>query len=487
MLRCEALKLQEWDQRETLREASRLRRATAAQIGMLMLCDIYTLALMALLAYWLWAHRVLGQPITVYLHMAPLLILFPITYAAGLLYPGFGLGAVETVRRLVDCTNVSCLFIAAASFAFQADPLYSRMTFGIFWIGALTAVPMARFLMLSVVSHMSWWGEPAIIFGRNDEAAFVIRLLRGAFSLGYRVVGVVTNERTDSGDIDGVPILGGPETLPQLSRLGVSTCLVWDRSDDFGLLLSPSYERYFRHVVLLRDWKSLPIEQVRLRNLGGVLGIDLPGSLLNRRNQAVKRAIDLLAGSILSLIALPVILLFGLLVKLISPGPMFFIQQREGLGGATLRIWKLRTMYPKAEERLAAYLKANPEMQREWQRSVKLVNDPRIIPVVGRFMRRLSIDELPQLFSVVSGAMSLVGPRPFPEYHLSRFDRNFRNLRRAVRPGLTGMWQVMVRSSGNLEQQEMYDTYYIRNWSLWLDIYLLGRTVFTLITGRGAS
>jgi lipopolysaccharide/colanic/teichoic acid biosynthesis glycosyltransferase len=230
--------------------------------------------------------------------------------------------------------------------------------------------------------------------------------------------------------------------------------------------------------VLLRDWKSLPIEQARLRNLGGVLGIDLPGNLLNRRNQAVKRAIDLVAGTILSLIALPVILFFGVLVKLISPGPMFFIQQREGLGGAALRIWKLRTMHPQAEERLAAYLKTNPELQREWQRSVKLVNNPRIIPVIGRFMRRLSIDELPQLFKV--------GPRPFPEYHLSRFDKDFRNLRRAVRPGLTGMWQVMVRSSGNLEQQEMYDTYYIRNWSLWLDIYLLGRTVFTLITGRGA-
>jgi lipopolysaccharide/colanic/teichoic acid biosynthesis glycosyltransferase len=224
-----------------------------------------------------------------------------------------------------------------------------------------------------------------------------------------------------------------------------------------------------------------------LRNLGGVLGIDLPGNLMHRRNRTIKRAIDLVAGAVLSLIALPVILFFGTLVKLISPGPMFFTQQREGLGGAKLRVRKLRTMHVHAEEKLAAYLDANPEMLQEWQRSVKLVNDPRIIPVIGHFMRRFSIDELPQLFSVVSGAMSLVGPRPFPEYHLSRFGRNFRQLRAIVRPGLTGMWQVTVRSMGNLEQQEMYDTYYIRNWSLWLDAYLLGRTVFTLITGRGAS
>jgi Undecaprenyl-phosphate galactose phosphotransferase WbaP len=487
MLRCEDLQLHESEQREAQRETIRLRRATATQIGLLVLCDLYALTLAALIAYWLWAHRVLHQPSAVYFHLAPLLVLFPISYTVGLLYPGFGLGAVETLRRLVDCTNVSCLFIAAASFAFQDDPLYSRMTFGIFWMCALFAVPMERFLMLSVVSHLAWWGEPAIIFGRPNEAGFVIRLLRGAFSLGYRVVGVVTNELTPYNNIDGVPILGGVEALPQLTRMGVSTCLVWDRSDDFGLLLGPAYERYFRHVVLLRDWKSLPIEQVRLRNLGGVLGIDLPGNLLNRRNQAIKRAIDLVAGSILSLIALPIIVIFGVLIKLISPGPMFFVQQREGVGGSKLRIWKLRTMHPQAEERLMAYLKDNPDLQREWQRSVKLVNDPRIIPVIGSLMRRFSIDELPQLCSVVTGAMSLVGPRPFPEYHLSRFDGNFRDLRRAVRPGLTGMWQVMVRSRGNLEQQEMYDTYYIRNWSLWLDIYLLGRTVFALITGRGAA
>jgi lipopolysaccharide/colanic/teichoic acid biosynthesis glycosyltransferase len=101
-------------------------------------------------------------------------------------------------------------------------------------------------------------------------------------------------------------------------------------------------------------------------------------------------------------------------------------------------------------------------------------------------LRRFSVDELPQLWNVVKGEMSLVGPRPFPEYHLRQFQPEFRDLRRRVRPGVTGMWQVMVRSNGGIEEQQLYDTYYIRNWSIWLDVWILFRTGWAVLTGRGA-
>jgi lipopolysaccharide/colanic/teichoic acid biosynthesis glycosyltransferase len=106
--------------------------------------------------------------------------------------------------------------------------------------------------------------------------------------------------------------------------------------------------------------------------------------------------------------------------------------------------------------------------------------------VLGTLLRRFSFDELPQLWSVVVGEMSLVGPRPFPDYHLRKFGPEFRALRRKVRPGITGLWQVMVRSSGGLNEQETYDSYYIRNWSVWMDLYILGRTSLAVLAGRGA-
>jgi lipopolysaccharide/colanic/teichoic acid biosynthesis glycosyltransferase len=245
-------------------------------------------------------------------------------------------------------------------------------------------------------------------------------------------------------------------------------------------------QQHFQQVVLIQEYQDLPVERVRVCNLGGVLGIEFTNSLLRWQNRLIKRFLDIVLGALFLVLALPLIALGGLLVKLLSRGPSFFCQEREGLGGSPLRVWKLRTMYQDADRRLEEFLSASRELRREWEERFKLARDPRVISGVGVFLRRFSIDELPQLWSVVTGEMSLVGPRPFPEYHLQRFPPEFRELRRRVRPGLTGMWQVMVRSNGGLEEQRMHDTYYIRNWSIWLDLYIFGRTIFTVLAGRGA-
>jgi lipopolysaccharide/colanic/teichoic acid biosynthesis glycosyltransferase len=239
-------------------------------------------------------------------------------------------------------------------------------------------------------------------------------------------------------------------------------------------------------VVLIQKYQGLPVERVRICNLGGVLGIEFTNSLLHWQNRCIKRTLDVVLSAIFLVLTSPLIALGGLLVKCSSHGPSFFCQVREGLGGRPLRVWKLRTMYQDAERRLEEFLSDNPELRREWEERFKLARDPRVIAGVGVFLRRFSIDELPQLWNVVRGEMSLVGPRPFPEYHLQRFPPEFRELRRRVRPGLTGMWQVMVRSRGGIEEQNMYDTYYIRNWSIWLDLYILARTILAVLASRGA-
>jgi len=141
---------------------------------------------------------------------------------------------------------------------------------------------------------------------------------------------------------------------------------------------------------------------------------------------------------------------------------------------------------PGAEEKLEKAMEDDPALREEWRERMKLRDDPRLVPGVGRFLRRWSLDELPQLWSVVRGDMSLVGPRPFPDYHLDQFSAKFRELRQRVRPGITGLWQVNVRSAGALDLQVAHDTYYIRNWSIWLDLYLLARTVGAVLRGRGA-
>jgi Undecaprenyl-phosphate galactose phosphotransferase WbaP len=395
------------------------------------------------------------------------------------------LGAVEILRRLFFCTSISFLAVAAASFALKADPSYSRMSFTIAWAGALVIVPVCRLLTLSIVRPFRWWNEPTVIFGTPSQARLTILSLKRAFSLGYAVVGVLCSDDQPVGQtIEDVPILGGLELVPQLARQGVATLLAWDDSSVMAQLAQT--RTLLRHMVFIREDRLFPVERVKVRNLGGVLGIEFSNELLRRPNQLIKRSLDLILGTAGLVIALPIVALCASLIKLVSPGPVFFRQQREGLGGRKFKVWKLRTMYADAEARLAELLKGDPELRRQWQRSAKLPRDPRLIPMVGTLLRRLSLDELPQLWNVIVGDMSLVGPRPFPDYHLAMLSPDFKRLRSAVRPGLTGLWQIMVRSNGRIEEQERFDTYYIRNWSLWLDLYILARTVTVVLIARGA-
>jgi lipopolysaccharide/colanic/teichoic acid biosynthesis glycosyltransferase len=203
-------------------------------------------------------------------------------------------------------------------------------------------------------------------------------------------------------------------------------------------------------------------------------------------NRVIKRAIDLLISMPAFSIALPLIGILALAIKLVDPGPAFYSQVRMGFGQRPFRVLKLRTMHCNAEERLEHHLNSNAEARSEWDRFCKLSHDPRVLPYVGTIIRRLSLDELPQLWNVIRGSMSLVGPRPFPAYHLERFSPNFRRLRASVPPGLTGLWQISSRSNGDLGVQEIQDLYYVGNWSFWLDLYILLQTPAAVLATRGA-
>jgi Undecaprenyl-phosphate galactose phosphotransferase WbaP len=458
-----------------------------ARISILLSTDLLALCAAAAVGYLLWARPVLQQPSTLYAHLLPLLGLFPLGYASAGLYPGFGVGAAETLRRMSYCTSFAFLVLAASSFALKLPSQYSRMTFALAWGASLVFVPLARFLALSVVSPRRWWGEPTVLVGSHVWVRRTIHLLNNALSLGYRPMGVIAADLPPHQDVVvAVPVLGGPETAPYLAERGVRMALVEaGETEHTGSQLS-WFQQHFRHVMMIREYQDLPVERVRVCNLGGLLGIEFTNDLLHWRNRLIKRLLDLTLGSVFLILALPLIALGGCLVQFLNRGPLFFCQEREGLAGRPIRVWKLRTMHCDAEQRLEAFLSVDPLLRREWQERFKLARDPRIIPGVGACLRRLSVDELPQLWNVIKGEMSLVGPRPFPEYHLQQFPQEFRELRRQVRPGLTGMWQVMVRSDGSVDEQQLYDTYYIRNWSTWLDLWILGRTIRAVILGKGA-
>ena len=200
----------------------------------------------------------------------------------------------------------------------------------------------------------------------------------------------------------------------------------------------------------------------------------------------LKRTVDLVVAFTGALFYLPVIAAAVLAVQLVDRGPIFFAQVRRGYGGRPIRVWKLRTMYRDSAARLDRHLDADPRALQEWCHNFKLRRDPRVLPWVGSFLRRSSIDELPQIWNLIRGDMTLVGPRPLPDYHLDAFDGEFRRLRQSVVPGLTGLWQVAVRSDGDCATLRRLDSFYIKNRSPGLDLAILLRTVIVVLTGRGA-
>jgi lipopolysaccharide/colanic/teichoic acid biosynthesis glycosyltransferase len=199
-----------------------------------------------------------------------------------------------------------------------------------------------------------------------------------------------------------------------------------------------------------------------------------------------KRTLDVLVAVAGAVFYLPIVALAALAIQLVDRGPVFYTQERRGYDGRRIKVWKLRTMFRDAEARLERHLAADSAAREEWCRHFKLRRDPRVLSWIGGFLRRSSIDELPQIWNLVRGDMTLVGPRPLPDYHLEVFDPGFRRLRQSVVPGLTGLWQVAARSDGDCATLQRLDSYYVKNWSLALDLRILCRTVIVVLIGRGA-
>ena len=203
-------------------------------------------------------------------------------------------------------------------------------------------------------------------------------------------------------------------------------------------------------------------------------------------NLRLKRGLDVALVLASAAVFLPLIGLAALAIQLVDRGPVFYAQERRGLGGRRIRVWKLRTMHQDSAARLERHLAENPAARDEWNRFFKLRHDPRVLPWIGGLLRRSSIDELPQVWNLLVGEMTLVGPRPLPDYHLAAFDGAFRHQRQTVTPGLTGLWQVAARSDGDTMVMRRLDGFYIANRSIGLDLLILLRTVAVVLAGRGA-
>ncbi|MDQ7857237.1 MAG: exopolysaccharide biosynthesis polyprenyl glycosylphosphotransferase [Armatimonadota bacterium] len=376
----------------------------------------------------------------------------------------------EEVRRCVGgVTTAAVLIFAVMSIARIADDV-SRPVVVAAWAVLLGALPLARYAAKRSLIALGPWRRRALLVGCGPQAEVLRAALARDRTLGYEVAGVVA---TPAHAPERAAALGAREvilTAPRLER------------EEF-LRLVERLREVAENVIIAPDLAEVPVLGVEVLGLfeDRTLLLRVPNNLLKPWNLAVKRASDLVLGSLAALVALPVVAVAGAFVALTSPGPVLHVEPRVGRKHRLFDCLKLRTMYVDADARLQAHLAAHPDAAAEWERYRKLrAYDPRVTPV-GRWLRRYALDELPQVVNVLRGDMSLVGPRPYlpREMPLPEGDGIL-----DVRPGMTGLWQVSGKNALAFEQRGQLDRWYVSNWSLWLDLVILVKTVPMVLRGE---
>ena len=404
------------------------------------------------------------------------------------LLPGWGLGVVEELRRGTLLLLGAFLLTLSGMWLGHTNAVggetASRLTLGLACVFALGLVPLARSMVKAALIRRDLWGVDAVIYGAGQAGSKIVRQLQEERGMGYVPTAVFDDDESRWGDfLDTVPILGGTGTVAPDASVAFLAVPDVDAQRQAELLHGP-LSRY-RTVIVLPDLVDSPSLWVRARDFAGILGLEVASTLTRPVPRALKRIADLAIVVLLAPLWGPVVGLAALAVWLGDGESPFYAQKRIGRGGNPFDALKMRTMVPDAEGVLQAALDADPDLRAEWELTFKLEHDPRITRT-GAWLRRTSLDEIPQLINVLRGEMSLVGPRPLPAYHHGELPPGVRAVRERVRPGITGLWQVSGRSDTGNVGMERWDPYYVRNWSLWLDAVVLVRTVRVVLKGSGA-
>jgi Undecaprenyl-phosphate galactose phosphotransferase WbaP len=423
-----------------------------------------------------------------YLQLWPFLFVFLMVYWAIGLYSGVGVGAPEELRRSTIASTILFVCLAAITFSMRGARSHFTWTLALAIFLSVALVPLARECVRQWFAHAPWWGYPAVIFGSGHTGETVVRALLDEPGLGLKPIAVV-DSKDYRRDIYGVPILTDPRLAPfLLQNREMPAYAVFAMPDVPHDELLPAIERYgqaFSHVVVVPELTDFASLWVRPKSLGGMLGLEIRQQAFSRGYQMSKRALDLLLCGLGAVFILPLCAFIAAWIKIESRGgKAIYGQRRIGLGAYWFTAWKFRSMVENAEEVLDQYLSRDPKLREEWERDHKLKDDPRVTRS-GRFLRKTSLDELPQLWNVLMGDMSLVGPRPIVEKEVSKYGRGFELFTR-VKGGLTGLWQVSGRNDTSYEQRVQLDLFYVRNWSVWLDFCILFRTIAVVLFRKGA-
>jgi undecaprenyl-phosphate galactose phosphotransferase len=397
----------------------------------------------------------------------------------------------DEVKLLWKAAFFATLAILSIVFLGQIGLQVSRTV--VVLIGAISLVlfPVLRLTLKRWLVRAGLLRRRVLILGANETGALALRALRGEPNLGYEVVGFLDDVPAAGRTcIEGVRVhrrLDEVERYVAKGRIHDVVIALGDGDKERLNRLVNRLQHRAASVLYFPDYMGLAVVGTELRHFfrDQAFALEIKNNLAEPFNYYTKKLFDYLVGAALLLLLLVPLAGIALLIRVTSPGSAVYRQRRVGRHGRVFSCYKFRTMYRDADERLAGILARDPEAARQWKTHRKLVNDPRITPL-GSVLRRTSLDELPQIINVLRGEMSLVGPRPVTEEEIREHYRDSAELCFSVLPGMTGLWQVSGRSDASYEYRVSLDSWYVRNWNLWLDIVIMLRTVSVVLNREGA-
>ena len=401
----------------------------------------------------------------------------------------------EEFRIILKSVAIATLFVFLTVIVKNMYGNFSRLVL-IFLCGFMIFLsPLIRFWGKKLLFRMGIWKESVLIIGAGDSGLCTLKGLVREEHLGYSIVGFLDDNPNLIGKIHtfkgkDYKVYGSIDNYDKfVNILKIETVIIANpgsNQDELTELVNRIYKAVKR-VIIIPDIKGVAIFNSDLHYLfmEKLFMIKVNNNLNSLTNTIIKRCFDLFFSLTGFIIASPLYLILTLLIKLTSKGPVIFSHKRIGRNGVEFNAYKFRTMYCDAQDRLKHILAANPEACKEWETNYKLKNDPRVTPI-GKILRAASLDEIPQIFNIIKGDMSLVGPRPVIQDEIDKYYGDHKEYYYSVTPGLTGLWQLSGRSNTDYTFRIETDAWYVQNWSLWLDVIILFKTIPAVLKREGA-
>ncbi len=395
----------------------------------------------------------------------------------------------QSAEKLFKISTYTTGIIIGFIYLSKQVETFSRGFLLINWLVSFAFLACARYFTKQLLLKIGLWEKPVIFVGSTKTAELIAAAFTEERHMGYKIVGVIDDRYLYSEKHRFLVFRNIDEAgeLIKASRINDVIVAAQGLKKERLMDLIFSIQPHVKNLTIVPDLIGIPMSNMEVDTLltQKAILLSIKNNLMNPSNRIMKRAFDLSAGSILCLLSLPLMALITLWIRLDSKGPALFNGKRIGKKGKEFICYKFRTMHVNGDLMLDKYFEENPDARDEWERFAKLKTfDPRLTRA-GKFLRKFSLDELPQIFNVLKGEMSLVGPRPYLPREKEKMGVYYDIIAETV-PGITGLWQTSGRNDVEFEGRLGLDGWYVRNWSFWLDVTLMLKTVGVVLGKRGA-